>query len=72
VTTLYPGIQIFSFEVIPFNMIHHLQRAAKRAYPLFVALRFVSNVEQALSLAINEGENKSERSDLKGLFFENS
>jgi hypothetical protein len=72
VTTLYPGLRIFSFEVIPFNVIHHLRRAAKRAHPLFVALRFVSNAEQALSLATDEGENRSEGSDLRGLFFENS
>jgi hypothetical protein len=58
--------------VIPFNVIYYLQRAAKRAYPLFVALRFISNTEQALSLTIDEGENRSEGSDLRGLFFENS
>jgi hypothetical protein len=58
VTTLYPGLRIFSFEVIPFNVIHHLRRAAKRAHPLFVALRFVSNAEQALSLATDDGENR--------------
>jgi hypothetical protein len=72
VIILYPGLRIFSFEVILFNVIYYLRRAAKRAYLLFVALRFVSNIEQALSLTIDKGENRSERSDLRGLFFENS
>ena len=72
VIILYLSLQIFSFKVIPFNVIYYLRRAAKRAYPLFVALRFVSNIEQALSLTIDEGENRSEGSDLRGLFFENS
>ena len=72
VTTLYPGLRIFSFEVNLFNVIHHLRRAAKRAHPLFVALQLVSNVEQALSLATDEGGNRSEESDLRGVvFFEN-
>jgi hypothetical protein len=70
--TLYPGRRILSFEVNPFNVIYHLRRAAKRAYPLFVALRFISNVERALSLATDEGKNRSEGSDIRGLFFENS
>jgi hypothetical protein len=72
VIILYPGLQIFSFKVIPFNIIYYLQRAVKRAYLLFVALRFVSNTEQVLSLATDEGENRSKGSDLRGLFFENS
>jgi hypothetical protein len=38
IITLCPGLRIFSFEMIPFNVIHHLRRAAKRAHPLFVAL----------------------------------
>jgi hypothetical protein len=45
VTTLDPGLRIFPFEVLPFNVIHHLSRTAKRAYPVLVALRFVSNAE---------------------------
>jgi hypothetical protein len=45
VITLYPSLWIFSFEVIPFNVIYYLRRAAKRAYPLFVALRLISNTE---------------------------
>jgi hypothetical protein len=72
VTILDPGLRIFSFKVIPFNVIHYLCKAVKRAYPLFIALRFVANIEQALSLTIDEGENRSEGSDLRGLFFENS
>jgi hypothetical protein len=70
VAILYPGLRIFSFEVIPFNVIHYIRRAAKGAHPLFVALRFVANAEQALSLATDEGESRSEGSDLRGLFFE--
>jgi hypothetical protein len=70
VVTLYSGRRILFFEVDPFNVIYYLRRAAKRAYPLFVALRFVSNAERALSLATDEGENRSEGSDLRGLFFE--
>jgi hypothetical protein len=72
VTTLYPGLRILSFEVNPFNVIYHLRRAAKRAHPLFVALRFVSDTERALSLGTNKGEDRSKGSDLRGLFFENS
>jgi hypothetical protein len=72
VIILYPGLRIFSFKVIPFNIIYYFQRIAKRAYLLFIALRFVSNTEQVLSLTIDEGENRSERSNLRGLFFENS
>jgi hypothetical protein len=59
-------------EVSPFNVIYYLRRAAKRAYPLFIALRFVSNREQALTLTIDEGEHRSEGTNLRGLFFENS
>ncbi len=72
ITTLDPSPRIFPFQVLPFNVIHHLGRTAKRAYPVLVALRFVSNTEQTLSLAANEGENRSEGSDLRGVFLENS
>lgn len=71
VTTLDPSLRIFPFQVLPFNVIHHLGRTAKRAYPVLVALRFVSNTEQTLSLAVNEGENRSEGSDLGDVFLEN-
>ena len=71
VITLYLGVRISSFEVNPFNVIHHFCRSAKRAHPLFVALRFVSNTEWALTLATDEAENRSEETDLRGLFFEN-
>jgi hypothetical protein len=54
--TLYPGLRISSFEMNPFNVIHHLRRAAKRAHPFFVALRFVPNADGALGL----GEDKRE------------
>jgi len=46
-----------SSKVNPFNVIHYLCKAAKRAYPLFVALQFVFNAKQALSLTTNEGED---------------
>jgi hypothetical protein len=72
VTALNPSLRIFPLQVLPFNMIHHLGRTAKRAYPVLVALRFVSNTEQTLSLATNEGENRSKGSDLRGVFLENS
>jgi hypothetical protein len=58
VTTLYFGLWIFSFKVIAFNMIHHLRRAAIGTHPFFVAPRFVSNTEQALSLATDEGQER--------------
>jgi hypothetical protein len=70
VTTLYPGLWIFSSEVNPFNVIHHLRRAAKRAYPLFVALQFVSNAEQALSLTTNEGEDTRDWINIRQLFLD--
>jgi hypothetical protein len=60
VRTLYPRLRISSFEMNTFNVIHHLRRATKRAYSLFVALRFVSNTEWALSLTINEGKDRRE------------
>jgi hypothetical protein len=63
VITLDPGLRIFPFEVSPSNVIHHLGRAAKRAYPVFVTLRFVFNAKETLSLATNKGESKSEGSD---------
>jgi hypothetical protein len=72
VTTLDPGLRVFLFKVLPFNVIYHLGRTAKRAYPVLVALRFVSNTEQTLSLAINERENRSEGSDLRRVFLKNS
>jgi hypothetical protein len=53
-------------------VIYYLSKTAKRAYPVLVALRFVFNTEQALILTINERENRSEGSDLRGVFFENS
>jgi hypothetical protein len=56
VTTLYPSLRISSFEVLPFNMIHHLRRAAKRAHPFFVALRFVPNANGALGLGKDKRE----------------
>lgn len=65
VTTLYFGLRIFSFEVITFNMIQHLRRAAKGTYPFFVAPRLVSNTKQALSLATDKEKDRSERSDPK-------
>ena len=70
VATLYPGLRVFSFEVNPFNVIHHLRRAAERAYPLFVALRFVSNTKQALSLTTNEGEDTREWISFRRLFLD--
>lgn len=70
VTTLYPGLQIFSFKVNSFNVIHYLCRAAKRAYPLFVALRFVSNAEQALSLTTNKGEDTRDWINIRRLFLD--
>jgi len=51
VITLYPGLRIFSFEVSPFNVIHHLRRAAKRTHPLLIALQFVTNAKGALCLS---------------------
>jgi hypothetical protein len=50
VITLYLSVRISSFEVNPFNVIHHLRRAAKRAHPLLIALRFVANADGALAL----------------------
>jgi len=50
VITLYLSVRISSFEVTPFNVIHHLRRAAKRAHPLLIALRFVANADRALVL----------------------
>jgi hypothetical protein len=72
VTTLYLSSWIFSLKVISFNMIHHLRRAAIGAHPFFVAPRFVPNTEQALTLATDEGKDRSERSDLRRLFLEKS
>lgn len=56
VITLYPGVRISSFEVNPFNVIHHLLRAAKRAHPLLIALRFVANADRALVLGKDKRE----------------
>jgi len=56
VTTLYPSLRIFPFKVNPFNVIHHLRKAAKRAHPLFVALQFVTNTKGALRLGMNKRE----------------
>jgi hypothetical protein len=38
VITLYLGVWISSFEVNPFNVIHHLRRAAKRAHPIWICI----------------------------------
>ena len=51
VKTLYLGLRISSFKVNVFNVIHHRRRAAKFAYPLFVALRFIPDAEWTLLLA---------------------
>jgi hypothetical protein len=51
VKTLYLSLRISSFKVNVFNVIHHRHRAAKFAYPLFVALRFIPDAERALLLA---------------------
>jgi hypothetical protein len=56
VIILHLSLQIFSFEVTPFNVIHHLRRAAKRAHPLLIALRFVANADGALALSKNKRE----------------
>ena len=56
VITLYLSVRISSFEVTPFNVIHHLRRAAKRAHPLLVALRFVANADRALAVAKDKRE----------------
>jgi hypothetical protein len=56
VITLYPGLQIFPFEMNPFNVIHHLHKAAKRAHPLLIALRFVTNTDGTLGLSKDERE----------------
>src|SRR3954447_22972798 len=50
VMTLYLSVRISSFEVNPFNVIHHLRRAANRAHRLLIALRFVANADRALAL----------------------
>jgi hypothetical protein len=50
VITLDLGEWVSSFEVNPLNVIHHLRRAAKRAHPLLIALRFVANADRALVL----------------------
>lgn len=55
----------------PFDVIHHLRRAAKGAHPLFVALPLVADAERAPILAPHKGERMSEGSGLRGLFFEN-
>jgi hypothetical protein len=60
ITIFYPGLRILSSEVNPFNIIYYLCRAAKRAYLLFVALRFVSNTEQVLGLTTNKREDTRE------------
>jgi hypothetical protein len=56
VITLYLSVRISSFEVNPFNVIHHLRRAAKRAHPLLIALRLIINANRALAL----GKDKKE------------
>jgi len=56
VITLYLGVWISSFEMNPFNVIHHLRRAAKRAHPLLIALRFVANADRALVLSKRKRE----------------
>jgi len=56
VITLYLSVWVSSFEVNPFNVIHHLRRAAKRAHPLLKALRFVANADRALALGKDKRE----------------
>jgi len=72
VTTLYLSLRISSFKVNVFNVIHHRRWAAKFAHPLFVALRFIPDAEWALLLAAFKGEKGIERSELRGLFFEDT
>jgi hypothetical protein len=72
VKTLYLSLRISSFEVNVFNVIHHRRRAAEFAHPLFVALRFIPDAEWALLLAAFKGEIGIERSELRGLFFEDT
>ncbi|OAF63126.1 hypothetical protein VC83_00418 [Pseudogymnoascus destructans] len=72
VKTLYLSLQVSSFKVNVFNMIHHRRRAAKFTYPLFVALRFIPDAEWALLLAAIKGENGIEGPGLRGLFFEDT
>jgi hypothetical protein len=60
VIIFYPGFRVFSFEVNLFDVIYYFRRAAERAYPLFVAFRFVSNTKQVLSLIINKGDDTRE------------
>lgn len=56
VITLYLGVGISPFEVNPFNVIHHLRWAAKRAHLLLIALRFVANANRALALGKEKRE----------------
>jgi len=66
---LYPSLWIMSFEVYSLNVIHHLRWPTKGTYPLFIALRFVFNAEDALALATNEWDDRSQRTKFWGLFF---
>jgi hypothetical protein len=56
VIILYPSLRVSSFKVKPFNVIYHLRRAAKKAHPFFVALRFVPNADRALGLGKGKRE----------------
>ena len=40
----------------PFNVIYYLRKAAERAYPLLIALRFVANTDRALALSKDKRE----------------
>jgi hypothetical protein len=66
---LYPSLWIMSFEVYSLNVIYYLRWPIKGTYPLFIALRFVSNTEDALALTTNEWDDRSQRTNLWGLFF---